>query len=56
MQIKKDKVNLKPALDAAAAAGREAGALMRRNLRAPKRANEVTQHDIKLELDVRCQK
>ena len=29
---------------------------MRRNLRTAKRANEVTQHDIKLELDVRCQK
>ena len=32
------------------------GALMRRNLHASKRANSVTQHDIKLELDVRCQK
>lgn len=29
---------------------------MRRNLRAPKRVNLATQHDIKLELDVRCQK
>lgn len=29
---------------------------MRRNLRAVKRINEATQHDIKLELDVRCQK
>ena len=29
---------------------------MKRNLRAVKRINEATQHDIKLELDVRCQK
>lgn len=29
---------------------------MRRNLRAVKRINEATQHDIKLELDVICQK
>lgn len=29
---------------------------MRRNLRQSKRINETTQHDIKLELDVRCQK
>jgi myo-inositol-1(or 4)-monophosphatase len=29
---------------------------MRHHLRLPKRANEVTQHDIKLELDVRSQK
>jgi myo-inositol-1(or 4)-monophosphatase len=29
---------------------------MRRNLHGPKRAHLVTQHDIKLELDVRCQK
>src|SRR5262249_53593463 len=28
---------------------------MRRHLHAPKKANEVTQHDIKLELDVRSQ-
>jgi myo-inositol-1(or 4)-monophosphatase len=32
-----------------------AGALMRRQLNTAKRANLVTQHDIKLELDVRCQ-
>jgi myo-inositol-1(or 4)-monophosphatase len=36
---------------AAAAAGR----LMRDNLRAAKKINMATQHDIKLELDVRCQ-
>jgi len=29
---------------------------MRRNLRLPKKVNETSQHDIKLELDVRCQK
>ena len=29
---------------------------MRKNLTAEKKANEVTSHDIKLELDVRCQK
>lgn len=29
---------------------------MKHNLRAVKRINEATQHDIKLELDVRCQK
>lgn len=38
-----------------AKAARAAGALMRRNLRQAKRINESTQHDIKLELDVRCQ-
>jgi myo-inositol-1(or 4)-monophosphatase len=32
------------------------GALMRKNLRAEKKVNEITSHDIKLELDVRCQK
>jgi myo-inositol-1(or 4)-monophosphatase len=40
------------ATDAARAAGR----LMRDNARAPKRIHAATQHDIKLELDVRCQK
>ena len=39
------------AVDAAQAAGR----LMRDNARAPKRIHAATQHDIKLELDVRCQ-
>ena len=37
-------------------AARAAGALMRKNLNAEKKANEITSHDIKLELDVRCQK
>ena len=44
------------ALDAAVSSARLAGELMRKNLRSPKRINEEQQHDIKLELDVRCQK
>src|SRR5882724_6554094 len=43
------------ALDVAVKAARAAGALMRKNFHLPKKTNEVTQHDIKLELDVRCQ-
>lgn len=46
---------LNRALECAAAAARAAGDLMRRNLRREKRVNESSQHDIKLELDVRCQ-
>lgn len=37
-------------------AARQAGALMRKNLRLAKRVNFAEQYDIKLELDVRCQK
>lgn len=37
-------------------AARAAGSLMQKNLTAEKKANEITSHDIKLELDVRCQK
>ena len=44
------------ALTAAVAAAREAGALMKTHLRRAKQVNESHQHDIKLELDVRCQK
>jgi myo-inositol-1(or 4)-monophosphatase len=40
---------------AAIKAARAAGQLMRQNLRAPKKVNSETSHDIKLELDVRCQ-
>ena len=40
----------------AVVAAREAGALLRRNLRSVKRVNEETRHDLKLELDVRCQR
>jgi myo-inositol-1(or 4)-monophosphatase len=45
----------KRALIAAVNSARAAGALMRKNRFAPKKANEITQHDIKLELDVLCQ-
>jgi myo-inositol-1(or 4)-monophosphatase len=38
------------------AAARAAGALIRKNLHAAKKASQITSHDIKLELDVRCQK
>jgi myo-inositol-1(or 4)-monophosphatase len=48
--------NLKEALSAAVAAARKAGELMRRNFHRPKKVNEEARHDIKLELDVRCQK
>jgi hypothetical protein len=39
-------------LAAAVAAAREAGELMKKNLRRAKQVNESHQHDIKLELDV----
>jgi myo-inositol-1(or 4)-monophosphatase len=48
-------MNLKTAQSAAVRAAQSVGALMRRQLHATKRAHEVTQHDIKLDLDVRCQ-
>jgi myo-inositol-1(or 4)-monophosphatase len=48
--------NLHRALDAAVTAARAAGKVMRANFNSPKKINEATQHDIKLELDVRCQK
>lgn len=41
---------------AAVEAARAAGLLMRKNARVPKKINSSSQHDIKLELDVRCQK
>jgi myo-inositol-1(or 4)-monophosphatase len=43
------------ALRTGIAAARAAGELMRKNLRAVKKINQASQHDIKLELDVRCQ-
>jgi myo-inositol-1(or 4)-monophosphatase len=46
----------KRALDCAIKAARLAGETMRKNLRLPKKINDQTRHDIKLELDVRCQK
>ena len=50
------KEELRRALTAAVTAARSAGRVMRKNLHAPKIVNEESQHDIKLELDVRCQK
>jgi len=49
-------VNLIAAQKAAVAAARAAGKIMRDNWRAPKRVKVVEMHDVKLELDVRCQK
>lgn len=49
-------LNLNQAQAAAERAVQLVGALMRRCLLQTKRANQVTQHDIKLELDVRSQK
>lgn len=51
-----NKSELRKALTAAVRAAHAAGKLMRQNLRAPKKINAKTSHDIKLELDVRCQK
>ncbi len=47
---------LRRALTVAAQAARAAGRIMRQNWRAPKKIDATTQHDIKLELDVRCQR
>jgi myo-inositol-1(or 4)-monophosphatase len=44
------------ALTAAVDAARAAGKIMRANWHRPKRVNSAEAHDIKLELDVRCQK
>jgi myo-inositol-1(or 4)-monophosphatase len=49
-------MNLERAQASAARAARLVGELMRQKLPANKRANAVTRHDIKLELDVRSQK
>jgi myo-inositol-1(or 4)-monophosphatase len=49
------QVDLRGAQAAASRIARTVGALMRRELHCAKRAHSVTQHDIKLELDVRCQ-
>ncbi len=46
----------KRALACAVKAARAAGKVMRQNQWASKKINSATQHDIKLELDVRCQK
>jgi myo-inositol-1(or 4)-monophosphatase len=48
-------VSLKSALAASVKAARAAGKVMRDNWYAPKKINSAEKHDIKLELDVRCQ-
>lgn len=50
------KSELNKALACAVRAARQAGSLMRRNEFSVKKINQQSQHDIKLELDVRCQK
>jgi myo-inositol-1(or 4)-monophosphatase len=52
MKLSEQKKALKCVVDAA----QQVGALMRKNLRAGKKIDAQSQHDIKLELDVRCQK
>ncbi|HXI70454.1 MAG TPA: inositol monophosphatase family protein [Verrucomicrobiae bacterium] len=49
-------VSLKLALATAVKAARAAGKIMRANWHQPKHVNSAEAHDIKLELDVRCQK
>jgi myo-inositol-1(or 4)-monophosphatase len=49
-------MDLKQAQNSAVQAARAVGASMRKHLHGAKRANAVTQHDIKLELDVQSQK
>ena len=51
-----NKSELKRALDESVAAAREAGGLMRHNQWRTKKVNLVAPHDIKLELDIECQK
>ena len=48
-------VSLKSALTVAIKAARAAGKVMHDNWHKPKRVNSAEAHDIKLELDVRCQ-
>jgi myo-inositol-1(or 4)-monophosphatase len=50
------KFSQNKALAAAVKAARAAGKIMRDNWHLPKRVNSAEAHDIKLELDVRCQK
>src|SRR5437764_13752068 len=49
-------MDLKRAESTAIKAARAVGALMRANLSTAKTIDSSTQHDIKLELDVRCQR
>ena len=51
-----NKIDLRTALGCSVAAAHRAGELMQANLNRPKKINSSVQHDIKLELDVRCQK
>jgi myo-inositol-1(or 4)-monophosphatase len=51
-----NKTTQQKALACAISAAEAAGKLMRSNARSVKKINQETQHDIKLELDVRCQK
>jgi len=51
-----DDRTLRQALAGAVEAARAAGRLMRRNLPATKAVHEASPHDIKLELDLRCQR
>ena len=48
-------IQLKSALAAAVKAARAAGKIMHDNWHTPKKVNSAEAHDIKLELDVRCQ-
>lgn len=50
------KLSFANALDTATRAAKAAGALMLKNRWATKKINSETRHDIKLELDVRCQR
>lgn len=54
--MKSSALPLPKTLAAAVLAAQAAGKVMRANLRLTKKVNVATQHDIKLELDVRCQK
>jgi myo-inositol-1(or 4)-monophosphatase len=51
----KRRIDLKQGLISSVQAANSAGALLRCHRYAKKHVNEATQHDIKLELDVRCQ-
>src|SRR5271154_4314716 len=50
------KISQNKSLATAVKAARAAGKIMRDNWHLPKRVNSAEAHDIKLELDVRCQK
>lgn len=54
--MSRPSISMPATLRAAVDAAQAAGALMRKNWRSPKVIHSATQHDIKLELDVRCQR